>query len=118
MGHTLDDIILLGNKCWKRFSDTTILAIGWCLLPAAAMILDNFGRAMVSHFFWARIMPFVPLCNSNLSCARLFLNFVSEICGARCFFKDSHLVLQIIFLGVQPPKIILKIPDLIRFDTC
>ena len=26
-----------------------------------------------------------------------------------------HLVLQIIFLGVQPPKIILKIPDLIRF---
>ena len=29
--------------------------------------------------------------------------------------KNPHLVLQIIFLGVQPPKIILKITDLIRF---
>lgn len=69
----------------------------WLVLAApVAMILDNFGPAKVSHFFLARTMPFVPLCNSNLSCARRvfnlscarwFLNFVSEFCGARCFFK-------------------------------
>ena len=29
--------------------------------------------------------------------------------------QDPHLVMQIIFLGVQPPKIILKSPILIRF---
>ena len=64
----------------------------WRLVGACCPGRHDFGQFWSCNgfpFFLARTMPFVPLCNSNLSCARWFLNFVSEFCGVRCFFQSK-----------------------------